>query len=170
MPENRVKCPCRNCKALIEFDANQLGVSGHQTAKCPHCHQDTVLFVPEAVTRKGRPVLEPIERTQISIPNLAEFEQMIFWITRKFAVFWAGVVLLATGLFIIGFIIGLFSSDKTAGGGSPQGMVLLIATHPKIAYCLEFFVVISFLLAILTCISTVLVLFAIERNTRQKSN
>jgi DNA-directed RNA polymerase subunit RPC12/RpoP len=36
-------CPCNNCSGNLEFDAARVG----ETAKCPHCGMDTVLFIPQ---------------------------------------------------------------------------------------------------------------------------
>jgi hypothetical protein len=52
-PPRYVTCRCQYCDKGIEFDANQLDVSGAagdvligQTITCPHCGLDTILFVP----------------------------------------------------------------------------------------------------------------------------
>jgi predicted RNA-binding Zn-ribbon protein involved in translation (DUF1610 family) len=38
----KISCPCNNCDAHIDFDAQQAGT----TIPCPQCGLDTVLFVP----------------------------------------------------------------------------------------------------------------------------
>jgi hypothetical protein len=38
-----MKCPCQNCNENIEFESEHAG----QTASCPHCGMDTILFVPQ---------------------------------------------------------------------------------------------------------------------------
>src|SRR5882724_294549 len=39
-------CPCQHCNGDIEFDDNQLEVSETQTVECPHCHLETIIFIP----------------------------------------------------------------------------------------------------------------------------
>ena len=39
------RCRCRNCNQTIEFPVEQAG----QTATCPNCNLETVLFVPASV-------------------------------------------------------------------------------------------------------------------------
>jgi hypothetical protein len=52
--ENFVKCQCRHCGGGVEFDVARNG----ESALCPHCNRDTVLFIPqsppfpESITRK----------------------------------------------------------------------------------------------------------------------
>lgn len=39
------KCPCLNCGGPIEFEANDLA-DDNRTFPCPHCAQETSLFIP----------------------------------------------------------------------------------------------------------------------------
>ena len=39
------KCPCLNCGGFIEFEANDLA-DDNRSIPCPHCAQETSLFVP----------------------------------------------------------------------------------------------------------------------------
>ena len=55
--ENFVTCRCQYCNKGIEFNAEQLEVSGSagdkitgQTTTCPHCGMDTLLFIPREKT------------------------------------------------------------------------------------------------------------------------
>src|SRR5580704_16281709 len=48
MPENIVKCRCQHCSGNIEFDASGFRPGETRNAECPHCHLDTILFVPRS--------------------------------------------------------------------------------------------------------------------------
>lgn len=42
------KCSCNNCGLHIEFEAD--GFQPETRAECPHCHMETILFIPPAST------------------------------------------------------------------------------------------------------------------------
>jgi hypothetical protein len=42
-PSRFVTCPCQHCDGHIEFDASHAG----ESVTCPHCGQETNLFVPQ---------------------------------------------------------------------------------------------------------------------------
>jgi hypothetical protein len=42
-----VKCRCHLCQGKIEFDAGSFGPRETRKVICPHCHQETVLFIPQ---------------------------------------------------------------------------------------------------------------------------
>jgi hypothetical protein len=65
MAENYVTCSCQNCDQNIEFDLNEFegsskrgGTVYGQSIPCPHCGQQTALFVPPPRT-KATPVPIP---------------------------------------------------------------------------------------------------------------
>lgn len=41
-----VTCPCQYCSSHIEFDASDFGPSETRAVECPHCHMETIIFVP----------------------------------------------------------------------------------------------------------------------------
>jgi hypothetical protein len=44
---NYVTCPCQHCAGGIEFDASDFEKGETRTVECPHCHMETIIFVPE---------------------------------------------------------------------------------------------------------------------------
>jgi len=57
---NYVTCPCEYCNGGIEFDASGFEKEETRTVECPHCHAETIIFVPEP--EENQPVA-PIEQT-----------------------------------------------------------------------------------------------------------
>ncbi len=62
---NYVTCPCQHCSGKIEFDANQIDVTGSagntltgQTIACPHCGLNTILFVPQPPKQESKPAAD----------------------------------------------------------------------------------------------------------------
>jgi len=47
-----VKCPCQHCNGHIEFEAD--GFQAGTRAECPHCHLETVLFIPAVSLRSTK--------------------------------------------------------------------------------------------------------------------
>ena len=41
-----VTCRCQHCDAHIEFDASDFEKDETRTVECPHCHLETIIFVP----------------------------------------------------------------------------------------------------------------------------
>jgi hypothetical protein len=41
-----VTCRCQHCDKGIEFDASEFKKGENQNAECPHCHLETIIFVP----------------------------------------------------------------------------------------------------------------------------
>ena len=74
---NYVTCPCQHCSGKIEFDANQIDVTGAagnaltgQTIACPHCGLDTILFVPQQPKQESKPVADRKPApSRLKIPN-----------------------------------------------------------------------------------------------------
>jgi hypothetical protein len=72
---NYVTCPCQHCSGKIEFDANQIDVTGAagntltgQTIACPHCGLDTILFVPQPPKQELKPAAD---HKSISLPKIS---------------------------------------------------------------------------------------------------
>ncbi len=53
---NYVTCPCQYCDGNIEFDANLLEKGETHTVECPHCHLETIIFVPEQKLPPPKPL------------------------------------------------------------------------------------------------------------------
>jgi hypothetical protein len=51
-----VTCPCQHCSGNIEFDASGFQAGETRSAECPHCHLETVIFVPPSA---GHPPTPP---------------------------------------------------------------------------------------------------------------
>jgi hypothetical protein len=51
-PLRFVTCPCQHCDGHIEFDASDFTKDETRTVECPHCHLETVIFVPKEKAAK----------------------------------------------------------------------------------------------------------------------
>src|ERR1035437_3638984 len=89
---NFVTCLCQNCSGHIKFDASQLRKGEIRRVECPHCHLETILYIPAAGKNSPNPE-QPIS----SKPELA-----LFGMTRFVAL--AGAVLICIALIISGFL------------------------------------------------------------------
>jgi hypothetical protein len=49
-PARYVTCQCQYCNGGIEFDASGLAEGETSTTECPHCHLETVIYVPPSQT------------------------------------------------------------------------------------------------------------------------
>jgi ribosomal protein S27E len=41
-----VTCRCQHCGNGIEFDASDFSEGEKRNVECPHCHTETIIFVP----------------------------------------------------------------------------------------------------------------------------
>jgi hypothetical protein len=49
-----VTCPCQHCGGHIEFDASDFAKYEGRKAECPHCHLETIIYVPpQGITPKA---------------------------------------------------------------------------------------------------------------------
>jgi len=48
MSEDYVTCKCQHCSGKISFDAGDFEKGETRNAECPHCHLDTIIFVPQS--------------------------------------------------------------------------------------------------------------------------
>jgi uncharacterized tellurite resistance protein B-like protein len=53
-----VKVACEHCTGGIEFDCNQLARDETRPVECPHCHLDTMIFVPQE--HELQPVIDQV--------------------------------------------------------------------------------------------------------------
>jgi hypothetical protein len=65
---NYVTCPCQHCSGKIEFDASDFGASETRTAECPHCHMETIIFVPPTAPtpKTPKPASPPLPSSAVS--------------------------------------------------------------------------------------------------------
>lgn len=48
MSENLITCHCQHCNGGIQFDASSFAHGETRNAECPHCHLETVIFIPHS--------------------------------------------------------------------------------------------------------------------------
>lgn len=56
-----VTCRCQHCNGNIEFDASDFQIGETRVAECPHCHLETILFVPPS---QKPPPIQPTAQAQ----------------------------------------------------------------------------------------------------------
>jgi hypothetical protein len=68
---NYVTCPCQLCSGNIEFDASDFSAGETRTVECPHCHMETILFVPRTppTAKASKPENLPLPRAVPPIPQ-----------------------------------------------------------------------------------------------------
>jgi len=69
-PPRYVTCPCQLCSGHIEFDASGFAKDETRAAECPHCHLETIIFVPVTPQdTKPKPIANPIPNTPATKPS-----------------------------------------------------------------------------------------------------
>lgn len=66
-----VICRCQHCDGNIEFDAGQIEKGETRTVECPHCHLETIIFVP---LQNVPPIISP-PKTHEGLKSLFERAQ-----------------------------------------------------------------------------------------------
>jgi hypothetical protein len=84
------RCPCQHCGRKIEFEAEQFYPG--QTSECPHCHQQTQLFI--------GPPERPKFNIDYSKPGISERDRLLILsyflaVFIPLAGFFTGVYLMA---------------------------------------------------------------------------
>ncbi len=173
MAEKLAKCPCQHCSGKIEFDASGFKAGETQTVECPHCHLETVLFVPtESALRNSTPkpsirfLAKELASALYKATGTQRFERMIFTAIRLFALFWSALMILALGILTLNYI-GSFFKTKIETGDNSNSVISRIMASEQWQNFGIYFISASILLTMLTFVSIVLVLISIERNTRQ---
>ena len=99
----------------------------------------------------------------------SRFERILFVVIRLFALFWAALMVLAFITATINYLRGFPDSNKQSDANTTAFVDKIFQSkawqHFGI-YALAVFLILS----VLTVISVVLLLLAIERNTRQKND
>jgi hypothetical protein len=173
MSEQLVKCECQQCSGKIEFDAWDFKPGETRLAECPHCHSQTALFVPKpkpVESSTPKPSIKFLAKELVTAifkaTGTQRFERAIFTTIRLFALFWSAMMLLALSLLTLNYISTFFKS-KTEAGENSNSVVSRIMASDYLQNFGIFFAGASILLTMLTFVSIVLVLIAIERNTRK---
>ena len=68
-PARFVTCPCQHCNGGIEFDASGFEKGETSNVECPHCHLETMIFVP---ARQKSSSIPPILKR-------SNFKRKIWW-------------------------------------------------------------------------------------------
>ena len=165
-----VKCPCQHCSGKIEFDCEDFKQGETRLAECPHCHLETKLFVPSTELSSLKPSIKFLAKELVmavfNATGTQRFERVIFTTIRLFALFWSAMMLLALSLLTLNYISTFFKS-KTEAGDNSNSVVSRIMASDYLQNFGIFFAGACVLLTMLTFVSIVLVLIAIERNTRK---
>jgi hypothetical protein len=164
-----VTCQCQHCNGHIAVPPGQVG----QSVECPHCHMETILFrhkpKPPEDYAPRRPIIPLAKELILAVFQTTatqRFERIVFTIIRCFALFWSCVMLLMLGLAAVNYAISFFPSSATAN--NQNDAVATLVTSGEWRNFGLYASVSSVLLTMLTFVSIVLVLLAIERNTRRK--
>jgi len=174
MSTSFVKAICQHCSGHIEFDAAGIAEGETRTVECPHCHMETMLLVRRAIIP---PAPQPkasvgfadwmraIPRPKwLAIISTTKFERMVFGIIRWFAMFWAALMVLALLLATFNYLRGFPTSSTSDTDSSFASHVVESKAWQNFGL---YMAVVFFLLFMLTIISIVLLLLAIERNSRK---
>jgi hypothetical protein len=111
---NYVSCKCQNCNGGIEFDASDFAKGETRAIECPHCHLETIIFVPV-------PITPPLSSINITAPRPKKTASPLTAI-----ILWAITVI----LLFIGLGLGITSSNSDSDSA---GVVLSIMTFFLIA-------------------------------------
>jgi hypothetical protein len=175
MTTNTVKAICQLCSGHIEFDAGDIAEGETRTIECPHCHMETLVLVrrptnPPASQPKAsvgfrdwiRAVPKP---AWLAFTSTTRFERIVFSLIRGFALFWAALMVLALLLVTFNYLRGFPTSASSDTDSSFASHLVESKAWQNFAlYMAAVFV----LLFMLTIISIVLLLLAIERNSRKE--
>jgi DNA-directed RNA polymerase subunit RPC12/RpoP len=78
----KTKCPCQNCSSQLEFETDEL--QPETRVECPHCHMETLLFVPSVTNQSPiREGLKPkrawFRRPAFVVPVILLLFALIGW-------------------------------------------------------------------------------------------
>ena len=108
---DETKCSCQRCGERIAFDTEHSG----RIADCPHCGQETTLYIPAPAKAVARAVAAPMPEWQRTAAAPVSLDGLII----------AGYL---TSIFmpLIGFIIGIVLLGKNQLGSGMVCMILSI--------------------------------------------
>jgi hypothetical protein len=166
-------CHCQHCSGKIEFDCEDFKQGETRLAECPHCHLETKLYIPNfQITESSMPkppirfLAKELVSAIFNATGTQRFERAIFTTIRLFALFWASLMLLSLGILTLNYIGSFFTSKPATGENSNSPVSRIMASEQWQNFGI-YLASASVLLTMLTFVSIVLVLIAIERNTRK---
>jgi hypothetical protein len=179
-----VTCRCQHCNNNVEFDAVNLSDGDTATIVCPHCQMDTIVFVPVSQQEPEKSPAAKKTSMLTTLPKIAReanwlqifltsrFERTIFTLIRLFALFWAALMALVLVLLTFNYISSFFGSkattDTEGADTSNHGFIAKMVQSDFWQNLGIYLGAASVILTMLTFVSIVLLLLAIERNTRRK--
>ena len=177
-PARFVTCRCQHCNGNIEFDASGFQPGQTRSAECPHCHLETLLFIHDIPnqkrvdTGKSKPANKSLStagpnRNWIQTFLTSQLERTIFTVIRVFSLFWAMLMLFGLTLLTLAYLSTFLPGKAVRDEPQSNFFAKLIESETWQNFA-TYFAGVSFILTMLTLISIVLVLLAIERNTRPK--
>lgn len=161
-----VTCRCQHCDTHIEFDASGFDEGETASVNCPNCQMDTVIYVPVSPPQNP-PDTKPLRSSFTRIFRLSNFERTVFTLIRMFALFWAALMVLALITATINYLRGFPDRDKAPDPNQVSFWQNIFQSHAWQNFGIYALAVLLILFA-LTMVSFVLLLLAIERNTRNK--
>jgi hypothetical protein len=90
---NFVTCLCQNCSGHIKFDASQLRKGEIRRAECPHCHLETILYIPAAGKNSPNPEQLKSSKSELTLFEFTRFVTLV------------GAALVFFALIITGFLV-----------------------------------------------------------------
>jgi predicted Zn finger-like uncharacterized protein len=161
-----VKCP--GCGKAYRFkDESLLRPLAGAKVKCPACA--TMMEIPSRVEAPtpAAEIPSPQAADRIQGMNLDTIERYtVFRITRAFTLVIIGLLVLSWCVVMVGLLLPAAPSSESYGGGAlTENSVFSALSNPKVIAGLACTIISLVLIAVF---SLVLVLLAIERNTRPK--
>ena len=170
-----IKCHCTKCGGGIEFDSTGFPEDDPVSIECPHCHNQTAIFIPKI---EGQEPDKGPSRAELTFDKaysilksgtkkvLSErFERAIFVVIRGAAIFMAILVLICFASLVVNYLRGFPPANPSDAN---TAAITRITESKSLQNFWLFLLGASFLFAILTVIGFTLLLLAIERNTRRK--
>jgi hypothetical protein len=177
MSEKLVTCRCQHCDAHIEFDASGFQEGDAATVKCPDCLFVTTISVPASMSQnqpEKKPSAQSFRQFSKSVSSVqtlltSRFERILFAVIRQFVILWAALMLLVLSFVTLNYVSTFFPSkpDRTGANENSNDLVSRIMESDYLKNFGIYFSAACVLLTMLTFVSIVLVLMAIERNTRK---
>jgi hypothetical protein len=168
-------CRCQHCDGHIEFDASGFQEGDTATVKCSDCLFDTKIIVPVSTPesqQEKKPSSQSFRRFLHSVNWVqtlltSRFERVVFAIIRVFAMFLAALLVLALIGATINYLRGFPDQNKEPDANQVGFWEHIFQSHAWQNFGI-YALAVFFILFVLTIINFVLLLLAIERNTRQK--
>lgn len=105
---NYITCSCQNCAGHIKFDPSLLRKGETRTVECPHCHLDTILYIPQANNDSAKikneqrmPQKHDLKEHESAVTT---FELFVLRLTRFLTLTGAALVIIALAILTFVFI------------------------------------------------------------------